>query len=149
IRTVFFRCTNDESFFPGFVETRQQIVDRADRLIGEWRGSERTRVGVGPLVPWGSSAESFRDAVDLSSEHGVGIHLHTSETPEYNDVVRQRTGKSNVEMLADVGALGGAVMLNHCVHLSDRDIDLIAESGSHMIHDPTSNMILASGVAPV
>jgi 5-methylthioadenosine/S-adenosylhomocysteine deaminase len=145
IRTVFFRCANDESFFEGFVETRKQIVERSERLIADWSGSPRTRVGVGPLIPWGSSPDAFRDA----NEHGVGIHLHTSETPEYNDLVRQRTGKSNVEMLADVGALGESVMLNHCVHLSDNDISLIAESGSHMIHDPTSNMILASGVAPV
>jgi 5-methylthioadenosine/S-adenosylhomocysteine deaminase len=149
IRTAFFRCANDESFFEGFVETRKQIVERSERLIADWRGNPRTRVGVGPLIPWGSSPDAFRDAVELSSEHGVGIHLHTSETPEYNDLVRQRTGKSNVEMLADVGALGESVMLNHCVHLSDNDISLIAESGSHMIHDPTSNMILASGVAPV
>ena len=40
-------------------------------------------------------------------------------------------------------------MLNHCVHLSDEDIGLIADSGTHVIHDPTSNMILASGVSPV
>jgi len=149
IRTVFFRCANDESFFEGFVETREEIADRSERLIADWMESARLRVGVGPLIPWGSSPEAFRDAVEISNEYGVGIHLHTSETPEYNDLVRQRTGKSNVEMLADVGALGENVMLNHCVHLSDRDIDLIAETGSHMIHDPTSNMILASGVAPV
>jgi 5-methylthioadenosine/S-adenosylhomocysteine deaminase len=52
-------------------------------------------------------------------------------------------------MLADVGCLGPRVMLNHCVFLSDADIALVAESGSHVIHDPTSNMILASGVARI
>jgi 5-methylthioadenosine/S-adenosylhomocysteine deaminase len=149
IRTVFFRCANDESFFDGFVETRDEIVERSERLIGEFRGSERTTIGVGPLVPWGSSADAFRDAVELSRRHGARIHLHTSETPEYNALVQERTGKSNVGMLADVGALGDAVMLNHCVHLSDEDIGLIADSGTHVIHDPTSNMILASGVSPV
>jgi 5-methylthioadenosine/S-adenosylhomocysteine deaminase len=75
--------------------------------------------------------------------------LHTAETPEYNELVQQRTGRSNVGMLADVGALGSRVMLNHCVHLSEEDVGLIAESGSPVIHDPTSNMLLASGVAPV
>jgi len=149
IRTVFFRCSNDESFFEGFVERREDIVERSERLISEFQGAERTQIGVGPLVPWGSSAESFRDAVELSSRHGVRIHLHTAETPEYNSLVRERTGRSNVEMLADVGALGDAVMLNHCVHLSEEDIALIADSGTHVIHDPTSNMILASGVSPV
>jgi 5-methylthioadenosine/S-adenosylhomocysteine deaminase len=149
IRSVLFRCTNDESFFEGFVETREEIVERSERLVNSWLGNSRTRVGVGPLVPWGSSAASFHDAVELSRRYEVGIHLHTAETPEYNDLVRERTGKSNVEMLADVGALGTPVMLNHCVFLSDGDIELIAESGSHVIHDPTSNMLLASGVAPI
>jgi 5-methylthioadenosine/S-adenosylhomocysteine deaminase len=149
IRSVLFRCTNDEAFFEGFVETRSAIVERSERLIQTWQGSAHTRVGVGPLVPWGSSAESFRDAVELSKQYGVGIHLHTAETPEYNALVEERTGKSNVEMLADVGALGPQVMLNHCVFLSDHDIGLIAETGSHVIHDPTSNMLLASGVAPI
>jgi 5-methylthioadenosine/S-adenosylhomocysteine deaminase len=149
IRSVLFRCTNDEAFFEGFVEARPTIIQRSERLIQAWRGSSRTRVGVGPLVPWGSSAGSFLDAVELSKQYGVGIHLHTAETPEYNALVQERTGKSNVEMLAEVGSLGPQVMLNHCVFLSDRDIGLIAESGSHVIHDPTSNMLLASGVAPI
>lgn len=149
IRTAFFRCANDESFFEGFVERREEIVVRSERLIAEFENAERTAIGVGPLVPWGSSAGSFRDAVEISRRHGARIHLHTAETPEYNALVRERTGISNVEMLADVGALGDAVMLNHCVHLSEKDIALIADSGSHVIHDPTSNMILASGVSPV
>ncbi|HZC99466.1 MAG TPA: amidohydrolase [Actinomycetes bacterium] len=149
IRSVLFRCTNDEAFFEGFVETRSAIVERFERLIQTQQGSARTRVGLGPLVPWGSSAESFQDAVELSKQYGVGIHLHTAETPEYNALVQERTGMSNVEMLGDVGALGPQVMLNHCVFLSDHDIGLIAETGSNVIHDPTSNMLLASGIAPI
>jgi 5-methylthioadenosine/S-adenosylhomocysteine deaminase len=149
IRSIFCRCSNDESFFDGFIETRQDIISRSERLIRNWRDHERVSIGLGPLIPWGSSADAFVDAVHLSQENNVIIHLHTAETPEYNDLVRSRTGKSNVEMLADVGALGDRVMLNHCVHLSEHDIGLIAETGSHVIHDPTSNMILASGVAPI
>jgi 5-methylthioadenosine/S-adenosylhomocysteine deaminase len=149
IRSTLFRCSNDEAFFEGFVETRERVVERSERLIEVARGRRRTRAGVGPLIPWGSSRESFLDAVELSDRHGVGIHLHTAETPEYNDLVRDRTGLSNVEMLADVGALGPRTTLNHCVFVSERDIELIAEGGAAVVHDPTSNMLLASGVAPV
>jgi 5-methylthioadenosine/S-adenosylhomocysteine deaminase len=150
IRSIFFRCSNDESFLDdAFLETRHNIVKRSERLIHHWKNHARTRVGIGPLVPWGASADAFEDAVQLSQENNVIMHLHTAETPEYNDLVRQRTGKSNVEMLADLGVLGNRTMLNHCVHLSDHDIGLIAETGSHVIHDPTSNMLLASGVAPI
>jgi 5-methylthioadenosine/S-adenosylhomocysteine deaminase len=149
IRSVLFRCTNDESFFDGFVEGRSDIVRRVAELHDRWPNEGRTRIGGGPLIPWGSSAGSFGDLVELSSDRGLPLHLHTAETPEYNDLVRERTGQSNVEMLAEVGALGPNVMLNHCVHLAERDIALIAEAGSPVIHDPTSNMFLASGVAPI
>lgn len=149
IRSVLFRCTNDEAFFDGFVEDRGDIVRRVSELHDRWPKDGRTRIGAGPLIPWGSSEGSFRDLVELSADRGMPLHLHTAETPEYNDLVRERTGRSNVEMLADVGSLGPAVMLNHCVHLSERDIALIAEAGSPVIHDPTSNMLLASGVAPI
>jgi 5-methylthioadenosine/S-adenosylhomocysteine deaminase len=149
IRSVFVRCANDVSFFEGFVESRSQIRDRSERLISEWAGRDRTTVGVGPLIPWGSSQDAFRDAVELSRQHDAPIHLHTAETPEYNDLVRSQTGMDNVDMLASVGALGERVMLNHCVHLSEKNIAEIAETGTHVIHDPTSNMVLASGVAPV
>jgi len=149
IRSVLFRCTNDESFFEGFVEDRGDIVRRVAELHDRWPNTGRTRIGAGPLIPWGSSSGSFGDLVELGADRGMPLHLHTAETPEYNDLVRERTGRSNVEMLADVGALGPGVMLNHCVHLSERDIALIAEAGSPVIHDPTSNMLLASGIAPL
>jgi len=149
IRSTFFRCSNDESFFDGFLESREEIVARTERLMAQWPQGGRTTTGLGPLVPWGASPDAFRDAADLADRHGARVHLHTAETPDYNALVQDRTGKSNVGMLGDVGALGDRFMLNHCVHLSDSDITLIADSGSHVVHDPTSNMMLASGVSPV
>lgn len=149
IRGLFFRCSNDEEFAPGFVESTEDIARRSRELIQAWKSHDRLNVGVGPLVPWTATDEYWADTVAFARDDGIGVHLHTAETPEYNDLVRSRTGRSNVEHLAAVGALGERVMLNHCVHLSQRDIGLIAEHGSPVIHDPTSNMILASGTAPV
>jgi 5-methylthioadenosine/S-adenosylhomocysteine deaminase len=149
IRSMFVRCANDVSFFDGFVETRSRIRERSEQLIAEWAARDRATVGIGPLVPWGSSPDAFRDAVELSHEYDVRIHLHTAETSEYNDLVRSQTGMDNVDMLASVGALGERVMLNHCVYLSEKNIAQIAGTGTHVVHDPTSNMVLASGVAPV
>ena len=63
--------------------------------------------------------------------------------------MKEHTGRRNVEYLAEIGALGERFALNHCVHVNDDEIALIAESGSRVIHDPTSNMLLADGVAPV
>lgn len=148
IRALFFRCSNDEDFAPGFIETTSDIDRRSRELIGDWQGHERLSIGVGPLVPWTATDEYWADTVALR-DSGIGVHLHTAETPEYNDLMLGRSGKRNVEFLADMNVLNEKVMLNHCVFLNDDDIGAIAESGAAVIHDPTSNMILASGNAPI
>jgi 5-methylthioadenosine/S-adenosylhomocysteine deaminase len=148
LRSVLFRCSNDLPFAPGFVEGLDDIDRRSRALLNTWARSDRTGIGVGPLVPWSATRDYWDHTRELVAD-GVRAHLHTAETPEYNDLVREQTGLSNVGLLAEVGVLGPATMLNHCIHLSDDDIALIAEHGSPVVHDPTSNMILASGVAPV
>ena len=149
VRGILFRCSNDEDFAPGFLESTEEIARRSRTLVDAWSEHPRLRAGVGPIVPWAATDEYWADTMSLVRDHGVGVHLHTAETPEYNDLVQARTGKRNVEYLADIGALGSKVMLNHCIHLTEHEIELIAEHGSPVIHDPTSNMILASGTAPV
>ncbi len=148
LRSILFRCSNDLPFAPGFVEDLDDIARRSSELSARWAGSRLTRIGAGPLVPWSASAEYWQQTKEFLDD-GWRMHLHTAETREYNDLVRQQTGLSNVEMLARVGVIGASTMLNHCVHLSETDIGLIAEHGSPVVHDPTSNMLLASGVAPV
>ncbi|MGD9764626.1 MAG: amidohydrolase family protein [Candidatus Binatia bacterium] len=149
IRGVFFRCSNDEEFAPGFVESTAEIASRTRKLVDAWSGHERLRIGIGPLVPWTATEEYWADTVALARDRNLAVHLHTAETPEYNDLVQARTGRRNVPHLAAMGALGERVMLNHCIHLTDDEIELIAGHGSPVIHDPTSNMILASGTAPI
>lgn len=149
IRALFFRCSNDEAFAPGFLESTLDISTRSRRLATSWAADARIRIGVGPIVPWAATESYWADTVDLAGNGGVPVHLHTAETPEYNDLVQARTGKRNVEYLAAVGALGKNVMLNHCIHLTPGDIELIVDRGSPVIHDPTSNMMLAAGIAPV
>jgi len=148
IRALFFRCSNDEEFAPGFVESTADIARRSRELAAQWRGHPRIGVGVGPLVPWTATDEYWADTCSLR-DAGTRVHLHTAETPEYNELMQARTGRRNVEFLAAAGVLDERVMLNHCVHLNAAEIEAIAAHRAPVIHDPTSNMILASGKAPV
>ena len=148
IRALLFRCSSDEEFAPGFIETTGEIDTRSKTLLQNWRAHDRVGVGVGPLVPWTATDEYWADTCALR-DAGVGVHLHTAETPEYNDLMQARTGKRNVEFLVDAGVLNEKVMLNHCIYLADAEIEAIAAHGAHVVHDPTSNMILASGNAPI
>jgi len=149
IRCLFFRSSNDREFAPGFVESTTDIATRSRALMEAWADHERLSVGVGPLSPWNATDEYWADTVALAEDHGTEVHLHTAESEYYNEAMKERTGRRNVEYLAEIGALGERFALNHCVHVNEDEIALIAESGSRVIHDPTSNMLLADGVAPV
>jgi 5-methylthioadenosine/S-adenosylhomocysteine deaminase len=148
IRALFFRCSSDEEFAPGFIESTTDIDKRSQELIKQWQTHDKIDIGVGPLVPWTATEEYWADTCSLR-DTGISVHLHTAETPDYNGLMLDRSGLSNVGFLADRGVLNEKVMLNHCVFLDDADIEAVADSGASVIHDPTSNMFLASGIAPI
>jgi 5-methylthioadenosine/S-adenosylhomocysteine deaminase len=79
----------------------------------------------------------------------VGIHTHLSETRDEVNLFTSRYGKSPVEYLHDLGLLSPRLLVAHAVHLSERDISLLAENDVAVAHNPSSNMKLASGVAKV
>jgi 5-methylthioadenosine/S-adenosylhomocysteine deaminase len=85
----------------------------------------------------------------LASELAVPVTIHTSEglgDLQHNMV---RYGKRTVERLRDVGLLAPDVVLAHCVHVNDAELDMVAASGAKVAHNPMSNMLNAVGVAPV
>ncbi|MBI4321847.1 MAG: amidohydrolase [Chloroflexi bacterium] len=154
VRAVLSRGYQDDKtyYFAAFGESREDIVARMERLVREWHGAagDRIRIQLAPVTPWTCSPELFRETRRMADKHGIGIHLHTAETRDYDKLVKERFGYAgNVEYLDDVGCLGPDVQLNHAVWLSDADLARIAATGTHCIHNPTSNMILASGVSPV
>jgi 5-methylthioadenosine/S-adenosylhomocysteine deaminase len=90
------------------------------------------------------------DAVGaLAAEHGARVHVHACETVAELGLVRDRHGRTPVEVLRDSGLLGPGTVLGHGVHLSDGDLELVAASGAAVAHCPASNQKLASGFARV
>lgn len=96
------------------------------------------------------SEDQLRDVAALADETGARVHVHAAETTaELAQVAARHAGRTPVQVLADVGLLHDRAVLAHAVHVTDRDIDLIARSGAHVSHNPASNAKLASGLAPV
>ncbi len=85
----------------------------------------------------------------LATELAVPVTIHTSEGLGDLQHNMARYGKRTVERLHDVGLLAPDVILAHCVHVNDKELDIVAESGSRVAHNPMSNMLNAVGVAPV
>jgi putative selenium metabolism protein SsnA len=86
---------------------------------------------------------------EASRERRVPLTIHVSEGPNdgYHNI--ERYGKGSVERLRDTGLLSTRSVLAHCVHLNDREIELIAKSSASVAHNPMSNMLNAVGVTPL
>lgn len=107
------------------------------------------RVDLAPCSPFNVTPELLRDTVSVARERGVLLHTHLAETIEEEQFCLDRYGCRPVQYMADLGWLGPDVYLAHCVQLNDDEIRLFAETDTAIAHCPTSNMRLASGIAPL
>jgi 5-methylthioadenosine/S-adenosylhomocysteine deaminase len=131
---------------PGVGET----VDSAEAFVAEWRGRDpRIIAGFGPHAPYSCPPETYRRVVDLAERYDVPIHTHLAETRWEMDTVAERYGGTPAEHLDRLGVLGPRLSVAHGVHLTPGDIELLYARDVSVVYNPTSNMKLASGVAPV
>ena len=139
----------DRNYQPELEQTAEQAVARADAARRRWDGrhDDRLRVELAPLIPWGCSDEAMHTTVAAARSWGRGTHIHCAETAVEVDMSLQERGMRHVAWLDSLGALGPDLQLAHSVWLDDDELDLIAASGSVVVHCPVSNMYLASGVA--
>ncbi|WP_230971274.1 TRZ/ATZ family hydrolase [Nitrogeniibacter aestuarii] len=114
-----------------------------------WRGHERIRFSMAPHAPYTVSDDTFRRIANLANELDTVIHVHVHETAfEVEESLKQH-GMRPLERLARLGIAGPGMIAVHAVHLDNQDIDILATHGASVAHCPSSNMKLASGIAPV
>jgi 5-methylthioadenosine/S-adenosylhomocysteine deaminase len=141
----------DRNYHEPLKESGATAIARADELRHRWDGhdGDRMRVELAPLIPWGCSDQAMKDTVAASRSWGRGTHIHCAETAAEVEMSLEERGLRHVHWLNELGVLGPDVQLAHSVWLESDELDLIAESGSIVVHCPVSNMYLASGVAPI
>jgi 5-methylthioadenosine/S-adenosylhomocysteine deaminase len=125
----------------------QESLDVAREYDGAADGRIRTAVMPHSLTT--VSRDAFEDCVATAEDVGVPLHLHANETPDEVDPIVDEHGVAPLVYADDLGVLGERTFLAHGVHVSDAEIDLLAERGTSVVHCPASNMKLASGLAPV
>jgi len=133
-------------------EREDVILREMQRAIEVFHDDSRCsmlRIGVAPCSPFTVTPDLMRESAKLARAHRVHLHTHLAEN--WKDVAfsRERYGLDPVDYAEDLGWLGGDVWHAHCVHLGDRGIGMFARTGTGVAHCPTSNMRLASGIAPV
>jgi 5-methylthioadenosine/S-adenosylhomocysteine deaminase len=131
-------------------ETNASIAESL-ALLDEWNGRAggRIRYCFAPRFAVSCTNELLEQVGRLARERKVMIHTHASENRTECELVETETGLRNVEYLNKVGLTGRHVALAHCVHLSEAEIDLLYQTRTNVVHCPSSNMKLGSGISPV
>jgi cytosine/adenosine deaminase-related metal-dependent hydrolase len=91
----------------------------------------------------------FKGCIELSDKYNLCRHSHLLETKAQEKLAKEKYGCTAVEHLHKIGYLNHRTSLAHCVHLTDDDINILAETQSTVVHNPLSNLRLGSGIAPI
>ena len=101
-----------------------------------------------PHAPYTVSDKSFAKVLTYSDQLNVPIHIHVHETIDEINQSQAQHGVRPLERLSRLGLLGPNFVAVHAVHLTPMEIALLAQQACHVVHCPTSNLKLASGIAP-
>jgi len=132
-------------------EITSDSIEQSIALLEEWHGKAngRIRYCFAPRFAVSCTRELLEQVGRLARERGVMIHTHTSENRTECEMVESETGLRNVAYLNQVGLTGSHVALAHCVHLSKDEIETLLQTKTNVVHCPSSNLKLGSGIAPV
>lgn len=126
-----------------------ESLERCHEFIEHWRGHPLITPAVGPHAAYTCTPEILRACVLLAQRHNVPLLTHVSETlQEVEDCFREN-GMSVVQWIQRHGLLETDLVAAHCVHISEDEMVRLAQAGAGVIHNPSSNLKLASGIAPV
>jgi len=141
----------DSAIPPGLQESTNESIDESIRLCKQWHGrcDDRLRYGYAPRFALSCTDELMIESARLARQSGARLHTHTSENRSEIAEVKKRKGMDNLSFLHKVGFTGEDVCLAHCIWLNEVETALLAETGTHVLHCPSSNMKLASGFAKI
>jgi 5-methylthioadenosine/S-adenosylhomocysteine deaminase len=131
-------------------ESTAQSLAESDALRARWQGRADGRIGYAyaPRFVLSCTEELLRE-VAMRVHQGARLHTHAAEQQAEIEVVRRERGLDNILYLESLGLAGPRAALAHCVHATAAEQTRLAASGTHVVHCPSSNLKLASGIAPI
>jgi 5-methylthioadenosine/S-adenosylhomocysteine deaminase len=130
-------------------KTWAEAMAYTDKFLAKWKGHALVTAAVAPHAPYTVSEEHLKEVRALSDKHNSPIVTHVSETRKEVEDLTKAKGASPVDYLARIGFLNDRVVAAHVVHPSEGEISVLKRLGVGVVHNPQSNMKLASGVMPV
>jgi len=126
-----------------------EMVAYTEKFLGRWQGDPLIHAAVAPHSIYTCSEKTLHDAAGLARKYRAPILIHVGEMKkEWDDSLKQN-GMSPVQYLNKIGVLGPDVVSAHCIYVDEADRKTLAQRQVGCVHNPSSNMMLASGVSPV
>jgi cytosine/adenosine deaminase-related metal-dependent hydrolase len=135
----------------GLRETTKESLDQSDALRKHWHGEEDGRLlyAYAPRFILSCSEALVRGAAERATEHEVLMHSHVAEHPDERAAVREVLGDDDVAVMRKWGFFGPHAILAHGVQLTDAEAEAVARDGTRIVHCPSANLKLGSGIARV
>jgi len=127
----------------------EEGLRKSEKFIKNWLDDELIEPAVAPHALYTCSAELLKSAKELADEYNVLLHVHLAEENWEVEKIKADHGMSPVEYLQSLGFLGDRTSAAHVNWVSEKDIEILAETGTGVCHNPQSNMKLATGICPV
>jgi 5-methylthioadenosine/S-adenosylhomocysteine deaminase len=130
-------------------KTREQLLAYAEKFLQRWRNDPLIHAAVAPHSIYTDSEQTLRAAAALARKYNAPILIHVAEMKKELDESLGKNHATPVQYLDRIGLLGPDVLAAHCIYVDDTDRKILAERHVGCAHNPSSNMMLASGIAPV
>jgi cytosine/adenosine deaminase-related metal-dependent hydrolase len=134
------------------VDNEESILNDSQRLIQKYhdpKPGSMVQIVLAPCSPFSVTSDLMKQSAKLAREYGVHLHTHLAETEDEEQFCLQKFGHRPVGYMQAVDWVGDDVWFAHAVWVNDEEIQVFAEHNCGVAHCPTSNMRLASGIAPV
>ena len=132
-------------------EEADKRLKEAENLYKRCNGTAegRIRINLPPHAPYTCNKETLGKCVEMAQKYKMQIHIHLSETAKENEDIIKQNGQTPTEYLNECGIFNVPCILAHAVYLNEKDIKIIKKANAGIIHNPISNLKLASGIADI
>jgi 5-methylthioadenosine/S-adenosylhomocysteine deaminase len=125
------------------------MLEYSEKFLKRWQGDALIHAAVAPHSIYTCSQKTLQDSAALARRYSAPILIHVAEMKKELDDSRTQNGTTPVQYLDKLGILGPDVVAAHCIFVDETDRKILAQRRVGCVHNPSSNMMLASGVAPV
>src|SRR6202166_2555404 len=125
------------------------MLDYTEKFLKKWQGDPLIHAAPAPHSIYTCSQKTLQDASALARKYHAPILIHVAEMKKERDDSEKQNGMSPVQYLDKIGVLGPDVVAAHCIFVDEADRKILAQHNVGCVHNPSSNMMIASGIAPV